>query len=185
MVEINQEALCEFIQARLDKTTNERHRKMLERMLEHAHHEHQGNLEGLMGTLGPATNYHFWELAGDVGPKGLDGVRDYYSHLVEMNAHVLEFACDRMLVDDDCIVIEGWLTMISPGAYVAENPMAASFADPAKNYLVKMRNVIFWPFDENLYIIGEDSYTGGPMEIRELADEELPPAFREAIGMPA
>lgn len=111
-------------------------------------------------------------------------MRDYYSHLVEMKAHVLEFDCDRMLVDDDCIVIEGWLTMISPGPYLMENPMAASFADASKNYLVKMRNVIFWPFDENLYIIGEDSYTGGPMEMRELADDDLPPAFREVMGMP-
>lgn len=186
MVEINQEALCDVIRARLDKTTNPRHRTMLERMLEHAHYEHQGKLAGLMGTLGPDTNYHFWQLAaGDVGPKGLDGVREYYSHLVEMKAHVLEFDCDRLLVDDDCIVIEGWLTMIAPGAYLKENPMAADFADEAKNYLMKMRNVIFWPFDENLYIVGEDSYTGGPMELRELADDELPPAFREVIGMPA
>ncbi|QKT07066.1 hypothetical protein HUN08_07540 [Gordonia sp. X0973] len=185
MVNINQESLCEFIRTRLEATTNERHRTMLERMLEHAHHEHQGNLEGLMGTLGPATDYHFWELSGDVGPKGLDGVRGYYSHLVESNAHILEFDCQRMLVDDDCIVIEGVLTMIQPGAFLAENPMAAAFADPEKNYLLQMRNVIFWPYDENLYIIGEDSYTGGPMEIRELADDELPQAYRDAVAASA
>lgn len=181
-ITINQEALCDVIRARIERTTNPRHRTMLERMLEHAHYEHQGHLDGLMGTLGPTTNYHFWNMEGDVGPKGLDGVRAYYSHLVEASAHILEFDCDRMLVDDDCIVIEGWLTMISPGAYVAENPNAAAFADVTKNYLVKMRNVIFWPFDENLYIVGEDSYTGGPMEFRELADDELPDAFRALIA---
>ncbi|EGD55171.1 hypothetical protein [Gordonia neofelifaecis] len=185
MIEIDQEALCEVIKARLARTTNERHRTMLERMLEHAHYEHQGDLEGLMGTLGPATDYHFWRMSGDAGPKELGGVRDYYAHLVESNAHVLEFDCKRMVVDDDCIVIEGELTMITPGAFLAENPMAASFAEAGKNYLFKMRNVIFWPFDENLYIIGEDSYTGGPVEVRELADDELPLAYREAIGMPA
>lgn len=182
MVNINQEALCDVIKQRLTRTTNDRHRTMLKRMLEHAHHEHQGNLDGLMATLGPATDYHFWQLTGDVGPKGLDGVRAYYSHLVESNAHILEFDCQRLVVDDDCIVIEGILTMIQPGAFLAENPMAADFADPAKSYLFRMRNVIFWPFDEDLFIIGEDSYTGGPMEIRELANDELPQPYLDAIA---
>ncbi|NMO01211.1 hypothetical protein HH308_08270 [Gordonia sp. TBRC 11910] len=182
MVQINQEALCEFIKNRLANTTDERHRTMLERMLTHAHFEHQGNLDGLMSTLGPTTDYHFWELSGDVGPKGLDGVRGYYSHLVESVAHILEFDCQRMVIDDDCIVIEGILTMISPGSFLAENPMAAGFADAAKTYLLRMRNVIFWPFDEDLYIVGEDSYTGGPIEIRELADDEIPPQYTDALA---
>ncbi|MEJ9077652.1 hypothetical protein WKY82_04440 [Gordonia malaquae] len=55
-ITINQEALCDVIRARIERTTNPRHRTMLERMLEHAHYEHQGHLDGLMGTLGPTTN---------------------------------------------------------------------------------------------------------------------------------
>ncbi|MCZ9325403.1 hypothetical protein [Nocardia farcinica] len=48
-------------------------------------------------------------------------------------------------------------------------------AEAGKNYLLRMRNVIFWSFDEDLMIIGEDSYTGGPIEVRGLEDHELPP----------
>ncbi|RMI27738.1 nuclear transport factor 2-like protein [Nocardia stercoris] len=181
MIELNRSHLVDTLTERLRTTESPRQRIMLERMREHAAAERDGDLETLIGTLGPETAYHFWELSGDVGPKGRDGVAAYYTHLVENNGHVLEFHCETLVVDDNCIVIEGELTMIQPGALLMEHPMASSFADAAKTYLLKMRNVIFWRFDADLMIIAEDSYSGGPMELRELSDEELPADFRALL----
>lgn len=180
-IELDRNHLVDTLARRLERTENPRHRTMLSRMLTHAAAERDGDLDTLVGTLGEATNYHFWEMSGDVGPKTRDGVAAYYRHLVEMSGHVLEFRCERLVVDDDCVVIEGVLTMIQPGALMAEHPIAGDFADRDKNYLLKMRNVIFWSFDADLMIIGEDSYMGGPLEMRELEDDELPDDFAALV----
>ncbi|MEV0335288.1 hypothetical protein [Nocardia sp. NPDC050717] len=177
MLELDRSHLVDCITARLATTESPRQRTMLERMRVHAAAERDGDLDTLVGTLGEATNYHFWQLTGDVGPKTRAGVAEYYRDLVENDGHVLEFFCERMVVDDHCIVIEGRLTMIQPGALMVRHPMAGEFAQADKNYLLRMRNVIFWSFDEDLMIIGEDSYTGGPMEMRVLEDDELPADF--------
>ncbi|WP_280308250.1 hypothetical protein [Nocardia neocaledoniensis] len=174
MLELDRSHLVDCITARLATTESPRQRTMLERMRVHAAAERDGDLDTLVGTLGAATNYHFWQLTGDVGPKTREGVTEYYRNLVENDGHVLEFFCERMVVDDHCIVIEGRLTMIQPGALMVQHPMAGEFAQADKNYLLRMRNVIFWSFDEDLMIIGEDSYTGGPMEMRVIEDDELP-----------
>ena len=182
MIELNRNHLVDFITERLATTESPRQRTMLERMRVHAAAERDGDLETLVGTLGEATNYHFWELSGDVGPKTREGVAEYYRNLVENNGHVLEFFCERMVVDDHCIVIEGALTMIQPGALMVQHPMAGDFAEADKNYLIRMRNVIFWSFDEDLMIIAEDSYTGGPIEMRVLEDAELPADFAALVA---
>ena len=178
MIELNRNHLVDCITERLATTESARQRAMLERMRVHAAAERDGDLDTLVGTLGEATDYHFWGLSGDVGPKTRDGVTEYYRNLVESNGHVLEFFCERMVVDDHCIVIEGRLTMIQPGALMAQHPLAAGGGiEVDKNYLLRMRNVIFWSFDEDSMVIGEDSYTGGPLEMRVLDDHELPADF--------
>ncbi|AIY17550.1 hypothetical protein GUY44_05665 [Pimelobacter simplex] len=182
MIQLDRNHLVDVITDRLATTESPRQRTMLERMRVHAAAERDGDLETLVGTLGEATDYHFWELSGDVGPKTREGVAAYYRNLVENNGHVLEFHCERMVVDDQCIVIEGNLTMIQPGALMVQHPMAGDFAEADKNYLIRMRNVIFWSFDEDLMIIGEDSYSGGPIEMRVLEDHELPTDFAALVG---
>lgn len=174
MIQLNRDHLVDVITARLEQTTSPRQRTMLERMRVHAAAERDGDLDTLVGTLGEDANYHFWELGGDVGPKTRDGVAAYYRNLVEHHGHILEFFCERMVVDDDCIVIEGRLTMIQPGALMVQHPMAAGLASADETYLIRMRNVIFWSFDDDLQIIAEDSYSGGPVEMRALAADELP-----------
>ncbi len=181
MIELDRSHLVNTLKDRLAVTESPRQRTMLERMIEHAAAERDGDLETLIGTLGPDTNYHFYELSGDVGPKGRDGVAAYYTHLVENNGHILEFHCETLVVDDNCIVIEGDLTMIQPGTLMVEHPTAGAFCEANKTYLLKLRNVIFWRYDENLMIIGEDAYTGGPVEMRELTDDEFPADYRALL----
>ena len=170
-----------FLQARLEETESPRHRAMLERVIVHAQAEVDADFDTLVGTLGKNPEYHFWDYSGDVGPKSLEGVSGYYQHLVEMKGHVLEYVLESVVLDDNCLVTEGILTMIQPGALMAEHAMAGAFAEIEKNYLLKMRNVIFWRFDEEQYVLAEDSYTGGPIEMRELADDELPEDFRALL----
>lgn len=181
-IELDRSHFVNALSERLERTDNPRQRTMLARMVTHAAAERDGDLETLVGTLSEHAGYHFWEMSGDVGPKTKDGVAGYYRHLVESDGHVLEFRVERIVVDDDCVVTEGVLTMIQPGALMAEHPIAGDFADREKTYLLKMRNVIFWSFDEELLVVGEDSYLGGPLEMRELADDELPDDFVAVVA---
>ena len=50
--------------------------------------------------------------------------------------------------------------------------------DPSRHYLLTGRNVTLWPFDNDLLLVGEDSYSGGPTALRALKDDELPEGYK-------
>jgi hypothetical protein len=52
MVEFDQSITWRQIEERLARTTNPRHRKMLETVIAHARAEADGDVDGLMATLG-------------------------------------------------------------------------------------------------------------------------------------
>jgi hypothetical protein len=177
---VDQELVVRQLTAKIEQTTHPRHRQMLERIRSHAIAEAAGSLQGLLDTLGenPAYHFWFWGVEGDSGPKGRDGIAAYYSDFVASRSHIFEYDCKRIMVDGDNVVMEAVLRMVMPGTLVAQNPLAGGDVDPAGHYLVSLRNVVFWPFDENLMIVGEDAYSGGPVEIRKLSDDELPEVYK-------
>lgn len=115
MAVIDTERTWEMVEKRLAATINERHRVVLGAVLRHMKLERDADLDGLIDTLSANPNYHFWIDGKDFGPKGRDGVRTYYAGLVQERMSVMEFAMDRLLVDDDCVVTEGFLKQIYPG----------------------------------------------------------------------
>lgn len=168
-----------LLEERLAVTVNERHRRVLEIVIAHMKAEAVPDLDGLMKTLVAEPNYHFWQFGQDVGPKGWDGVRDYYAAFVASKSNILEFELDRLLVDDDCVVTEGYLRQIYPGAYAAR--IGLPIEDPAADYLISFRQLLLWPVSEAGLIIGEDSYHSGPVEIRKLSFDELPSEYVELV----
>lgn len=183
---VDQQLIVRQLTERIDRTTYPRHRAMLERIREHASAELVGDLQGLMGTLSEQPAYHFWGPDGDWGPKGRNGVEAFYSNFVASGQQFLEVDCERIVVDNDCIVLEAVLKAIVPGAVMAENPLAASLnVEPDRHYLMTTRNVTFWPFDADLMLIGEDSYSGGPTSVRVLEDEELPEGYKALFATPS
>ncbi|MEU0542285.1 nuclear transport factor 2 family protein [Nocardia sp. NPDC005978] len=168
-----------LLEERLAVTVNERHRQVLEIVIAHMKAEAVPDLDGLMKTLVPEPNYHFWQFGQDVGPKGWDGVRDYYAAFVASKSNILEFDLDRLLVDDNCVVTEGYLRQIYPGAYAAQ--IGLPVEDPAADYLISFRQLLLWPVDAAGLIVGEDSYHSGPVEIRKLSFDELPREYVELV----
>ncbi|MFJ9363596.1 nuclear transport factor 2 family protein [Nocardia sp. NPDC101769] len=169
----------QLLEQRLAVTTNERHRQVLGIVIEHMKAEAVPDLDGLMRTLVAEPDYHFWNAGQDVGPKGWDGVHAYYSAFVDSKSNILEFELDRLLVDDDCVVTEGFLKQIYPGAYAAQ--IGIPVDDPARDYLITFRQLLLWPVDANGLIVGEDSYHSGPVEIRKLSFDELPREYVELV----
>ena len=55
--------------------------------------------------------------------------------------------------------------------------------DDDASYLVTQRVVIFWPFNEQGQMLGEDGYANlDPLSARLLTDEELPDAYRRLFA---
>lgn len=167
------------LEKRLAETTDERRRRALSIVIEHMKAEAVPDLDGLMRTLTAGPDYHFWTDGQDHGPKTYDGVRGYYQTFVESRSNILEFDIDRLVVDERCVVTEGYLRQIYPGSYAAQ--LGFPVDDPAADYLIVFRQLLLWPIDDEGLIIGEDSYHSGPAEIRKLSREELPQAYIELV----
>ncbi|MGH3563012.1 MAG: nuclear transport factor 2 family protein [Mycobacterium sp.] len=169
----------ELLEKRLAATTNQRHRAVLGAVIEHMKAEAAPDLDRVMATLSPSPDYHFWGDGQDVGPKGTDGVLTYYTDFMATRANVLEFELDRLVVDDDCVVTEGFLKQIYPGSEAVR--IGIPVDDPAADYLVVFRQLLLWPMDENALIRGEDSYNAGVVSVTKLSRDDLPQQYIDLV----
>jgi hypothetical protein len=181
MMIVDQGLSARRLQERLDRTTDGRHRRMLEVVLEHLRAEVDADVDALLATLVSEPDYHLWQNGSDYGPKGTDAVMGYYQELVTAKRQVLEFDITRIVVDDDTIVTEGWIRAINLGAVARARGYEVD--DDDASYLVTQRVVIFWPFNEQGQMLGEDGYANlDPLSARLLTDEELPDAYRRLFA---
>jgi hypothetical protein len=154
---------------------------MLGTLIEHLDAEAAMSLDRLMATLVPEPKYHLWANGADYGPKSRDGVLAYYGQLVADNRAVLEFDIDRIVVDDACIVTEGWIRAINRGAIARARGWVVD--DDEGHYVVTQRVVIFWPFNEAGQMIGEDGYANlDPHAVRKLDASELPDTYTSRLA---
>ncbi|MFI6866570.1 nuclear transport factor 2 family protein [Nocardia sp. NPDC050406] len=179
MAVIDQSRTWELVEKRLAETTNERHRTVLNVVLEHMKAEAAPDMDRLMATLSPNPAYHFWFDGQDVGAKGTEAVHAYYTAFLESRTNILAFELDRLVVDDHCVVTEGFLKQIYPGAVAAQ--MGMSVDDETADYLIVFRQLLLWPVDENGKLQGEDSYHSGPASITKLSFDELPQAYIDLV----
>lgn len=171
------------LEKRLAETTDQRHRAALEVVIEHMKGEAAPSLDRVMATLSPEPAYHFWMGGQDVGPKTTDGVRTYYTNFMATRTNVLEFEIHRLVVDDDCVVTEGHMKQLYPGAATAI--LGVDVDDPGADYLVVYRQLLLWPIDADGKIIGEDSYFGGVISVTPVAREDLPQQYLDLVHTPA
>jgi hypothetical protein len=166
------------VQARLTQTDDPRQRAMLTTLLEHLRAEADVEVDRLVATLADHPNYHLWQDGRDVGPVGLDAVRGYYRELVSVKRHVLEFDIERIVVDHDTVVTEGWIHALNLGAVARARGWIVD--DDRATYLVSQRVVIFWPFDAEGRMTGEDGYANfDPLGARKLDEAEWPETYRQ------
>jgi hypothetical protein len=181
---VDQSVSWRQLEERLARTTNPRHRAMLQTVIDHAKAEARGDVDGLMATLSDDPQYHFWSGGRDWGPKGPQGVRAFYEDFVASGAGFFESYKPRIVVDDENVVTESEMRGIVPG--VVARARGCDIDDVDGHYLVTARTVIFWPFNEAGELIGEDSYGSSDVsDCRRVPDDELPAAYvamLDAIG---
>ena len=164
------------LRERMAQTESARQRAMLDTVAEHLDAEEAMSLDRLLATLAPEPKYHLWANGADYGPKSREGVAEYYAQLVADNRAVLEFDIDRIVVDDHCVVTEGWIRAINRGSIAKTRGWIVD--DDDADYLVTQRVVIFWPFNEAGQMVGEDGYANlDPRAVRLLDKSELPETY--------
>ena len=191
-VQLDHELGIKQVTEKLARTDDPRPRRMLEVVLDHMIAENEGDLERVMRSISPRAEYHVWAGPIDNGAKGVEGVRRYYEGFFSIKGHFFENDCQRILVDDDCVVTESIMRMIKPGRIMGDEPFGPDTEplDPGEegafdreaHYLLEGRCLIIWPFDDELLLIGEDAYASGRLTISKLADDELPDAYRELLA---
>lgn len=176
MLDFDQSLSWQALEARLAITENPRHRQLLQLVIDHAKAEAVGDVDGLMASLVADPAYHFWSNAGDYGPKGYDGVRQYYEAFWRSGGAVFTYPMERIVVDDSTICHEGVLTTLAPWEVAKER--GYSIPEEDGHYLLRMRVVVFWPFDDEGLALGEDSYGAvSADDFERVPSDELPQVY--------
>ena len=183
MIDFDQSIGWAALEERLANTESPRQRRLIETVIAHAKAEAEFDLDGLMKTLVPEPEYHFWREGRDFGPKGYDGVRKYYDDFVASGAAVLTSRKDRIVVDDNSITHEGVISTLGTGK-IAKARGYRNIDDESAHYLMRARVNILWSFDEEGLAYGEDSYgSSNPDDAEKIALEDLPPVYLDYLAM--
>jgi hypothetical protein len=153
-----------LVEKRLAGESDPTRRRNLELVLAHMKAEAHADIEGVVATLCQAPVYRTYSMPDDetLNPKGSrDAVRAFYdATIVQTGAHRLEFACDRVIVDDEAVFTEGEMRMAYPGRTLLA--MGVEVDDPDAYYLAEYRMAIVWPVHAGeCKLTGEEVYSGG------------------------
>lgn len=140
-----------------EQDTEKRH--MLSQIKQHMQAENGGDLAALMDTVMAEPIYHKWAADGsESGPKTRADLEEFYTGLIASGVNQFEYAVERVVIGDRCVVTEGDIRIPFAGAMLQS---MGQDVDADARYATSGRCVTFWPFDADGKIIGEDIYTMG------------------------
>jgi hypothetical protein len=151
-----------IIDTMLETETDDWRKQMLVQLKEHVQAECGGDLDALLATMTDEPIFHNWSGSTDsgpvdIGPKGFDALKEFYSGLIASGSNRFEYAIERIIVGDDPLVTEGEIRVPFSGEVM--NAMGVAGAKPGATYATQGRTVTFWPFSPDGKIIGEDIYS--------------------------
>ncbi|NRA00142.1 MAG: nuclear transport factor 2 family protein [Myxococcales bacterium] len=161
---LNPNLTWKLVEKRLAEESSPTRARNLELVLAHMKAEARADIEGVVATLTEKPKYIIHsspdvELMNPNGSK--DAVRAFYdATIVQTGAHRLEYACDRVVVDDDAVFTEGVMRMAYPGKTLVA--MGIEVDDQDAYYLSEYRMGVVWPVDHSEdRLTGEEVYSGG------------------------
>src|SRR5262245_39242130 len=176
MIDFDQSLGWKALEERLASTDNARHRTLIQNVVAHAKAEAAGDLDGLMATLVTDPQYHFWSHGKDHGPKGYEAVRTYYADYIKSGGAIISSPKERIFVDDNGICTEGTLTTLASGRIAKAR--GYHIDDDSAHYLLRMRIVVLWSFDEKGLAYGEDTFTmSDPDDFDKVPTADLPDSY--------
>lgn len=144
---------------------------MLSQIKLHMQTETGGDLDALMDTVTAEPIYHQWAADGtESGPKNRADLQEFYTGLIGSGANQFEYAIERIVVGDNCVVTEGDIRIPFAGSMLQS---MGKDVDAEGRYATSGRCVTFWPFDADGKIIGEDIYTMGGFDFDKVEKVEV------------
>jgi hypothetical protein len=180
---IDQSLTYAAVGQRLAAETDPRRKAMLEKLYQHSRGEVEEDLEAVMGSLAPDPVYKIQGRGAEMNPRGTAAVRRFYiEEIFAKGRHVLEAVHERIHVCDSSIITEGVIRMVMWGRDLIEqgNPGAD---DPEAVYLLTYNSLIVWPYDEDGWIVGEESWAHYPADcLRKIDPGEAPERFHAYLA---
>lgn len=169
---IDQRVTWRAAEARLATETDPVLRRNLELLLQHMKAEATLDMDRLMATVSERARYEFFSQSAVI--EGKPAVQRFYEDFAASGASKLQHDITRLVVDRDCIFMDGVMRMAYPGAALLARGIEVD--DPDAHYLFETQMAIVWPIDpvDGLFI-GEDSYVGGD-GFAGIADRKIDPA---------
>lgn len=185
-VAVDVDKMLRFMDAKIETTSNELHRRHLETVREHMFHEKLLDPDGVLETLSAKARYKLWVDGVDMGPKNIDGIRSWYveTNIRQHRTFVIEYDLERVVVDDDVVVTEGQMKVVVDAAYVSD--VLGLECDPEDIMLQSFRQVVFWPLDRDSKLLGEEFYTSGSRaqhSLRKLEPSEIPESWHTLVKL--
>jgi hypothetical protein len=181
MALLNFDLATSQLRERLAKTESPRQRKLLEVSIKHIQAEAEVDLDTVFETISKDAHWHFWVDGRDLGPKGKEAVCASYvdaGHTV--NRMVNEFDIERIILDEDTLVLEGVYHVLQPGFVTKSRGFLIDDDSLDSAYLVDIRVVILSALGSD-GLLGEETmyYTFNPADVRKISEDELPERYKQ------
>jgi hypothetical protein len=187
-MKIDPQRSVDWLDNRIAKEQNPRHRAMIENYRTHLLSEVTGDMDSILATLVDEPVYHAYSSdspQGERGPKNMTEVVAFYQTMFDARINVLERFVDRLIVTDDFLISEGHVDHVFPGNTLATRAFATDAAgepiDPESYYLVSYTICAVLPYigeGTDVRMAGEDTYTTALANVRRLRPEDVPDLLR-------
>ena len=172
------------LKEKADKTSNEKHKILLNEVANHMEAEIKGQLDPLMNTLTAEPVYHFWRVSDmNMILNGYEEVSGFYSNMFQNGGEQFEVVTKRIIVNDDGVITEGKVKQV----YTKDNLKLMGLTkdtfseiDSSDLWLSNTQLITVWPSDPDLKLVGEDIYFGeNPMEtLKPINENEIPDYYK-------
>jgi len=163
----------------LASVTEPRRRQILANFRDHALAECLGDKEALLATCSKKhqryETYGAGEAFSAMQPQSYEELCGYYGALVDLNQYIIHFDCEKLIVGDDELVIEGIVHQLLDGKFCRELHGIAGLDDDAV-YQNSMRVLTIFVFDDEGRGCGEQSYSSAlrPQHLTLVPPQEVP-----------
>lgn len=165
----------------LERTTNPRHRFLLQTYNRHRYLEMAGRYEEIFAPEMTVEHpvYRFDMLDEKLVLDGREQVMAVYADWAEKGQCIFYAEDEQLAVGDHMVISRATLFQQTPGAVLVESGVEV---DPQATYLMKSRESMIWPYDDRCRMIGEEVWEFDPSarEIIPIADEEVLTAAQSA-----
>lgn len=163
----------------LESIQEPRRRQVLQNFIDHAAAEATGDYDALMASCSRKKQEYATFGSSFGAPQSYEELEVHYRGLIESNIYLIHLEVEKLIVDDDALLVEGIVHQLYPGALI--KPIyGIEVEDESAVYQLTKRTAVTFVFDEDGLGAGEQAYSEGPTtaaDLTRLEPDEVPAQF--------